>query len=311
VAAWVRCDTTGGGGFPRIVDTPSYRVFFRFASSDVNSVGFATYDSTGGDFDSGGGTISLGTWYHVAASFDRSNLANRPTFYVNGTRLTTTTLTAPSGTPPSLSGTGYIGNNSALTRNWDGLLDDLRIYDRLLSDIEVQTLAAAPPVNLAPVVSAGTNQIVVWPGFANLNGSVTDDGNPNPPGVVMVTWSQTSGPSTVVFGNSNAPSTTASFPTTGNYVLQLAANDGQAQTVSSVDIDVIAGPAIAFQLLPGVLHLSWPATIGNWRLQSQTNSLALGLSTNWADVSGSLGTNEMDFPINPANPAVFYRLVFP
>jgi hypothetical protein len=95
-----------------------------------------------------------------------------------------------------------------------------------------------------------------------------------------------------------------------NYVLQLTADDGQARTVSAIDINVVSRPAIALQLLPGVLRLSWPSNIGNWQLQAQTNSLGLGLSTNWGDVPGSVGTNQMDVPLNPANPAVFYRLVF-
>lgn len=308
VAAWVRCDTTGGGSFPRIVDTPSYRFMFRFSSSDVNSVGFASYDSVNGDFDSGAGTIGLGAWYHVAASYDRNNLVNPPTFYINGKKMTTTTLTAPSGTPPSLSGTGYIGNNSANTRNWNGLIDDLRIYNRVLSDVEIQTLAAVPPVNLAPIVRAGTNQIIIWPAVANLNGSVMDDGNPS--GVVTLAWSQLSGPGTAMFVNSNAVATTASFSKPGVYALQLAGNDGQAATVGSVTVAAVT-PSIAVAPLNGAVQLSWPAG-GSWRLQAQTNDLATGLSTNWVDVANPATTNVMVLPISSQLPiSVFFRLVSP
>ncbi len=58
------------------------------------------------------------------------------------------------------------------------------------------------------------------------------------------------------------------------------------------------------------LTLSWPADHTGWTLQAQTNSRSVGLSTNWFVVSGSTTTNQMTFPINPANPTVFYRLKY-
>ena len=61
---------------------------------------------------------------------------------------------------PSLTGTGYIGNSATKTRAWNGLLNDLRVYDRLLSDAEVQFLAVT---NLAPVVFAGTPPCAAQP----------------------------------------------------------------------------------------------------------------------------------------------------
>ena len=58
------------------------------------------------------------------------------------------------------------------------------------------------------------------------------------------------------------------------------------------------------------LTLSWPADHIGWTLQLQTNALGAGLSTNWHDVAGSTVTNQMTIPVNPANPAVFYRMKF-
>jgi hypothetical protein len=310
VAAWVRADAQGNSQFPRILNAPAYRCFFRFGSSDVNSVGFATEDGVNGDFDSGGGSISLGSWYHVAVSYDRSSLANLPVFYVNGSRRTTVTLALPSGAAPPLAGTGYIGNRAALDRAWNGLIDDLRIYNRFLNDAEVQSLASMPMANVAPVVSAGQNQTVVWPEAANLAGSVSDDAKPNPPGTVATLWSEVSGPGTVTIANSNALATTAGFTAPGAYVLQLAANDGQVQTVSVVSINAIARPVLSVQLLAGALQLSWPDDAA-WRLQFQTNPPDAGLGTNWVDVPGSTATNMMNLPIDPSVGNTFYRLRLP
>jgi len=59
------------------------------------------------------------------------------------------------------------------------------------------------------------------------------------------------------------------------------------------------------------LTLSWPADHLGWILQSQTNSLTIGLSTNWVDVAGSGSSNTNVITINPALPTAFYRLRHP
>jgi len=59
--------------------------------------------------------------------------------------------------------------------------------------------------------------------------------------------------------------------------------------------------------------LSWPTNLG-WILQSQTNALSTGLTVNsngWFDVSGSALVTATNIPINPANPAMFFRLRLP
>ncbi|MGC3956558.1 MAG: hypothetical protein QM813_00855 [Verrucomicrobiota bacterium] len=61
----------------------------------------------------------------------------------------------------------------------------------------------------------------------------------------------------------------------------------------------------------GQYDLSWPASHTGWRLQSQTNSLSVGLSGTWFDVTGSTTTNHVIIPINPANGSVFFRLINP
>jgi len=60
------------------------------------------------------------------------------------------------------------------------------------------------------------------------------------------------------------------------------------------------------------LNLSWPAAwTGGVHLQSQTNTLAVGLSNNWVTIPGTDLSNVYSTPINPTNRAVFYRLINP
>jgi beta-galactosidase len=309
LAAWVKANGNGGGSYPFILGSPSYRFIFRFTGTDSSSVGFATWDQVNGDYDSGAGTISQGAWYHVVASFDRGNLTTPPVFYINGEKMTTSTLATASGTAPPLTGTGYIGNRYDGARGWNGLIDDLRIYNRILSNAEIQVLAAMPMTNLAPIVSAGANQIIVWPASASLQGAVSDDGNPNPPGAVALNWSQFSGSGIATFANSNAATTTATFSAPGNYVLRLTADDGQVKTSSDVTVTAIR-PTISWSILSGVLQLSWQSVAGGWRLQMQTNSLSAGLGTNWVYVTdGSISSTNIT--IDATQPTVFFRLVYP
>ncbi len=59
---------------------------------------------------------------------------------------------------------------------------------------------------------------------------------------------------------------------------------------------------------PDRLGISWPGDHTGWRLEAQTNRLGVGVSTNWFPVPGSMTTNRLYLPIDPNNPAVFFRL---
>lgn len=106
----------------------------------------------------------------------------------------------------------------------------------LVSDEVVITVG--PPGNQPPVVDAGPPQIVTLPAGAILDGTVTDDGLPNPPGVVTTDWVKVSGQGLVTFGDPSAVDTTASFSAPGVYVLRLSAFDGALTSTDEVTISV-------------------------------------------------------------------------
>lgn len=58
------------------------------------------------------------------------------------------------------------------------------------------------------------------------------------------------------------------------------------------------------------LNLSWPTNAG-WLLQAQTNSIAVGLGTNWSTLTGSDSITNLSVTMNSTNGAVFYRLIHP
>ncbi len=100
-----------------------------------------------------------------------------------------------------------------------------------------------PPFNLPPTANAGANQIITIPAIANLAATASDDGLPNPPGALALSWTRFSGPATMAFGNATATNTTASFTTAGVYVLRFTANDSHRSASSDVTITVNPGAA--------------------------------------------------------------------
>jgi 3-phytase len=99
--------------------------------------------------------------------------------------------------------------------------------------------------NTPPSVNAGPNQTITLPASANLDGTVSDDGQPGP---LTTTWSKVSGPGSVSFGNASLVDTTASFSTSGSYTLRLTANDGALSASDNVAVTVnSAGSSSTFE----------------------------------------------------------------
>ena len=70
-------------------------------------------------------------------------------------------------------------------------------------------------------------------------------------------------------------------------------------------------PVMTNTLSGGTLTLSWPLDHLGWRLLVQTNSLNTGLNTNWFTWPNSTNVTTVPIAINPANPTVLFRLMYP
>lgn len=109
------------------------------------------------------------------------------------------------------------------------------------------------PVNQPPYVNAGQDQAVVaetLPGLAQLDGTVTDDGLPEPPMLTM-SWSKVSGPGNVTFADPAAEDTTAEFDAYGEYVLRLWASDGELFSSDQMVVTVSDGSMVVDQTATG------------------------------------------------------------
>jgi hypothetical protein len=128
--AWVRPDT---------VTTDWYTVLLK---EQAGQLAYALYANTDGRVPAGhvfaGGDIAVrgpaalpaGRWSHLATTWDRSTIR----LYVNGTEVASAPL---QGTAVTSSGPLRIGGNSIWPEWFDGMIDEVRVYDRALTPAEV------------------------------------------------------------------------------------------------------------------------------------------------------------------------------
>ena len=134
--------------------------------------------------------------------------------------------------------------------------DALRILKKAVGE-ELDLLCEAC-ANAAPTVEAGAPQTIALDtlsgaAIATLLATVNDDGLPNPPSALTLSWTLLSGPTPQAgadFANASSASTTVTLAETGLFVLQLEAGDGAASITDTVEITVVAATNLAPSLLP-------------------------------------------------------------
>lgn len=100
---------------------------------------YHTFSGTDGKWILGVDSVKANEWAHVVVTYDRSSTSNDPVIYVNGVSQSVTELTTPTGTADSEVSfnvsIGYDGYAYAM-----GAIDDVRIYNRVLSAAEIAGL---------------------------------------------------------------------------------------------------------------------------------------------------------------------------
>jgi hypothetical protein len=129
-------------------------------------------------------------------------------------------------------------------------------------------------------------------------------------------WINNSTPLTSGTTNNTAPdianlSIASSSLAAGQLELVLTNALGTNITIIPLVSPINANPTnIVATMTNSTLYLTWPVDHTGWQLQAQTNSVGVGISTNWANYNPSTGTHQVAIPINPANGTVFYRLMY-
>ena len=179
-------------------------------------------------------------WVHLAVLYDRrSNSSTGQTqgFYINGVSTGSSALgSTVDGAKAFNTGDLFSIGGTSSGGNFDGVFDEMRVYDRLLTEEEIKLLAVDPDNNHAPVIEAQT-QITTQVGQPEASlAMVYDDGQPHDQ-TLATQWHVLSGdPGKVIFADDTDPETAITFTKVGEYVLMLSASDGELSNAVNIQV---------------------------------------------------------------------------
>jgi len=148
VSAWIKPEPYGPFAY-HIVQKYSGSLGWRFCALPTNPYSLANSRLvfveyfTGSNASFGTPLLSLpsSVFSHVIAMYDNSDILNLPIFYINGIQQDVQIFSAPTGTSTDDSSFDLtVGGESLETVN--GLLSEVQLYDRFLTDAEIQKLYA-------------------------------------------------------------------------------------------------------------------------------------------------------------------------
>ena len=172
------------------------------------------------------------------------------------------------------------------------------------ANADLATLALAPAGTLAPPFDASTLTYAASEAYTNSPLTVTATAA-DPTATIQV----------ICAGVTNPMVTLDANPGVANAIhVVVTAQDNVTRKDYVVNVTrqpSLTRPTIGTLVTPGAMTVSWPQDHTGWHLETQTNSLSVGLGSNWLAWPGSDATNAVSLPIDPSNPAVFLRLTFP
>jgi hypothetical protein len=135
IAAWVYPTGGGSSNYPRIVDKsdgtggadPGYKMYLRVADNYLVTL------SAGGVFLNSSSSANLNAWNYVVFVTD----GTQRKLYLNGAW----EIWEESALPLTSSNPLFIGNSPAGARHFEGIIDEVVIYNRALSEPEVRFIA--------------------------------------------------------------------------------------------------------------------------------------------------------------------------
>jgi len=242
----------------------------------------------------GSGTLALSG----SSTYTGSTTVSSGTLEVDGSLASSSVVTVNGGT---LAGIGTIGG--ATTLNAGAILSAGSNSVGSLTFSGNLTLNAASTNSFAVTTASGVSNSVTVSGTLYPNSSV-----------IQIT----SGTSLAVgtYTLFNYAGISGSFNATPVFDVAPTATASIVDTGSQIQLVLASGPTgpgtITNSISGSTLTLTWPAGQG-WRLVSQTNSLSTGLNANssaWSNVPG-VSDGSATITIDPTQPTIFYRLIYP
>ncbi|GEM_PF-3897888 len=133
VSCWIKPESTGLWQ-TILTHSDGTTTGYDFFLTASNTIRFGDWGLTTNDSISSDITLAVGTWYHVVGIWDATN--NVISVWVNGVKKSLATT----GSSASDTGELRIGADRTPSNAFDGIIDDVAIFNRALSDYEVKAL---------------------------------------------------------------------------------------------------------------------------------------------------------------------------
>jgi len=158
--AWVRPTAHGAGVWRNVVikEDATREVYNLYSNTDANAPSVWAVVASAPDSPqvaAGTSQLPLNTWSHLAATYDGVTLR----LYVNGSQVANRPL---AGALKASTGPLRIGGNSLWGEFFQGIIDEVRIYNRALTGAEIATDMDTPVPSASPPASAA--QVGQWSG---------------------------------------------------------------------------------------------------------------------------------------------------
>jgi chitodextrinase len=283
-------------------------IYFLEAGSSISknppAVG-ATFSSHGDQFMAGLSSLPAKTWTHLAATYDGATLL----LYVNGVQVASRSM---SDTLTSSTNALQIGGDAAFGQYFNGIIDEVRIYNRALAPAEIQSDMAAPisqasqaaadrqsptgPANLTATSNGPTQINLSWTASTD-NAGVTGYLLQRCLGAGCTSFSQTATPTGTTYSNTGlTPSTSYSY--------RVRATDAAGNLSSYSNVATLTTPAApdttpptapsnlsATSISTTQVNLSWTASTDNVGVTAYLLERCLGAGcTSFAQIATSTGT---------------------
>lgn len=164
VIAWVRGDNAPGTAQSADFVSKHDNLIMTWDNMNSNFVAAAGLAVGGNWYPASFGSLSSGTWYHLAASYDGETLRS----YMDGQPATQNP--SPSGNPDVETATMKVARHAIDSYFFDGAIDELKVYNYVLADTEIlndfngQSTCGPADTDFSGDVSIGEliNFIIEW-----------------------------------------------------------------------------------------------------------------------------------------------------
>ena len=134
ISAWIRPASLTGWKVIVNKGTTTSAVNY-YLATDNDEIGLGYYNAGWVEFNTTSADLTSNQWYHVLASYDDASRTGR--IYLDGTLVHTSTVS----TSPLPNSDALTIGRSGFGEYWTGIVDDVRIYNRVLSDSEAADIA--------------------------------------------------------------------------------------------------------------------------------------------------------------------------